>query len=62
MRNYRYIYTGNYRPTNIMSVTDKMFEKCIANINESYFVCHENQLEFAKNGSCGKALFAFEML
>ena len=34
---------GNYRPINIMPTAGKMFEKCIANIIEPYFVFRENQ-------------------
>ena len=33
-----------------MLIIGKVFEKCIANIIEPYFVFHENQFGYAKNG------------
>jgi hypothetical protein len=50
----------NFRPISIMPIISKVFEKCVANILNEYFVFNDNQFGFVRNGGCGKALFAFK--
>ena len=49
----------NYKPISIMPVKYKVFEKCIANIIEPYFVFRENKFGLVKNGGCGRAFICF---